>query len=97
MNDHHSAQTHIVGYGTYILIWLSLMSLSGLTVAVAGFDLGRWTVLTALAIATIKSALVLSVFMHMKFEDRLFRIFLFIAVLTLLIFFAMTFFDYAYL
>jgi cytochrome c oxidase subunit IV len=95
MNDQHSSQTHIVGYGTYILIWLSLMALSGITVAVAGFDLGKWTVITALVIASIKTGLVLSVFMHLKFENRLFRIFLYVALLTLLIFFVMTFFDYA--
>jgi cytochrome c oxidase subunit 4 len=95
MNDQHSSQQHIVGYGSYILIWLSLMAFSGITVAVAGFDLGKWTVITALVIASIKTWLVLSVFMHLKFEDRLFRIFLFVALLTLLIFFVLTFFDYA--
>ena len=71
------------------------MAFSGITVAVAGFDLGKWTVITALVIASIKTWLVLSVFMHLKFEDRLFRIFLFVALLTLLIFFVLTFFDYA--
>jgi cytochrome c oxidase subunit IV len=95
MNDQHTSHTHIVGYGSYILIWLSLMAFSGITVAVAGFDLGKWTVITALIIASIKTWLVLSVFMHLKFENRLFRIFLFIALLTLLIFFVLTFFDYA--
>jgi caa(3)-type oxidase subunit IV len=39
---------------------------------------------------------VLSIFMHLKFEDRMFRIFLLVALATLAIFLVLTFADYAF-
>jgi cytochrome c oxidase subunit IV len=47
-------------------------------------------------IAAIKSLLVLNIFMHLRFEDRIFRLFTTVAFVTFLIFIVMTFFDYAF-
>jgi cytochrome c oxidase subunit 4 len=94
--EHANGQPHVVGYGTFVLIWLGLLALTGITVSLAGINLGRWVIVTALVIASVKSTLVLNVFMHLKFEDRLFRIFLVVALATLAIFFTLTFFDYAF-
>ena len=87
---------HRVPYGEYILIWLGLLALTCLTVAFAGIDLGRWVIITALTIASVKSLLVLNVFMHLKYEDRMFRIFALVALVTFIIFISLTFFDYAF-
>ena len=92
----HRNEQHTAGYGEYTLVWLGLLGLTGLTVALAGIDLGRWVIATALVIAGIKSMFVLNIFMHLKSEDRLFRIFTAVAVVTLAIFFILTFFDYAF-
>jgi cytochrome c oxidase subunit 4 len=92
----HQNKTNDAGYGEYKLVWLGLLGLTGLTVALAGIDLGRWVIATALVIAGIKSMFVLNIFMHLKSEDRLFRIFTAVAVVTLAIFFILTFFDYAF-
>jgi cytochrome c oxidase subunit 4 len=92
----HQNKTNDAGYGEYTLVWLGLLGLTGLTVALAGIDLGRWVIATALVIAGIKSMFVLNIFMHLKSEDRLFRIFTAVAVVTLAIFFILTFFDYAF-
>ncbi|MCX8010235.1 MAG: cytochrome C oxidase subunit IV family protein, partial [Ignavibacteria bacterium] len=80
---------------TYIIVWLGLVSLTAITVAVAGIDLKKLTLITALTIASIKSLLVLTIFMHLKFEDKTFRIFVSIAFLTLIIFLVLTFTDYS--
>ncbi len=99
MSQHQSAhqeEVHEVSYGRYVLIWLGLVGLTGATVALAGIELGRWVIITALTIASIKGYLVLSVFMHLKFEDRVFRIFALATGITLMIFIALTFFDYAF-
>jgi cytochrome c oxidase subunit 4 len=99
MNDsheHNHAAGHTPGYLQFTLIWLGLVALTGITVALAGINLGRWVIITALTIASIKTLLVLNVFMHLKFEDRVFRIFVSVAVLTLAIFIGLTFFDYAF-
>lgn len=88
--------THIVSYARYIMIWFGLVMLTGTTVALSGMDLGRWIILTALTIASIKTTLVLAVFMHLRFEDRMYRLFVLIAGVTFLIFISLTFFDYAF-
>lgn len=91
-----SQTTHTVPYGHYVLLWFGLLALTALTVALAGIELGRWVIITALAIASIKSLLVLSVFMHLQFEDRVFRVFALVAFVTLMVFLVLTFFDYAF-
>jgi cytochrome c oxidase subunit IV len=83
-------------YGHYVLIWIGLVALTALTVALAGISLGRWVIFTALTIAGIKSTMVLFHFMHLRSEDRVFRIFVLAAILTLVIFVVLTFFDYAF-
>jgi len=88
-------KNHIVNYSTYIFVWLTLVTLTSLTVTVASLDLGFLSVLVALGIASLKALLVLLVFMHLRFDDRMFRIFVLISFITLLIFLVLTFFDYA--
>jgi cytochrome c oxidase subunit IV len=93
----HGAQAqHVVSYGQYVLIWLGLIALTCLTVALAGIDLGRWVIITALVIASVKGMLVLNIFMHLKFEEPVFRYFVLVALITFLIFISLTFFDYAF-
>jgi cytochrome c oxidase subunit 4 len=83
-------------YGHYVLVWFGLVALTALTVALAGIGLGRWVILTALTIAGVKSTMVLYNFMHLRTEDRVFRIFVAVALLTFTIFIVLTFFDYAF-
>ncbi|MBM4174984.1 MAG: cytochrome-c oxidase [Ignavibacteria bacterium] len=97
MSHHNENKTHVIGYGTYALVWLALVSFTGITVAVAGIDIGNFTIVVALLIASIKSILVLTIFMHLRFEDKVFRMFVFIAFLTLAIFIGLTFFDYSFI
>ncbi len=92
----HEHATHTVSYSRYVVIWFGLVALTSLTVALAGIELGRWVIITALVIASIKSLLVLNIFMHLRFEDRVFRLFTLVAFVTFLIFIVMTFFDYAF-
>ena len=92
----HNEASHVVSYGRYIMIWFGLVMLTGATVALSGIDLGRWIILTALTIASVKTTLVLGIFMHLNFEDKMFRLFALIAGVTFLIFISLTFFDYAF-
>ena len=93
MTEQHS---HIVSYRTFILVWLALLVLTGITVAVAQVNLGALNVWVALGIATLKSALVVMVFMHMKYETPLFKLALLAALAILAIFIGMTFLDVLY-
>lgn len=82
--------------GSLLLVYSGLLALTALTVALAGVDLGRWVIISALGIASAKTIMVANTFMHLKSEDRILRVFVGVALLTLAIFIGMTFFDYAF-
>lgn len=92
MNEQH----HIVSYRKLTGIWLALLALTALTVTITRVELGGYKVVGALAIACLKAGLVIAVFMHMKYEGRLLRWLLFLALLTLAIFIGLTFSDVLY-
>lgn len=94
--DHHNSEEHSFSYTPYLLIWISLLALTSITVTVSGLNLGNYTLLVAMGIAAIKSTLVINVFMHIKSEDPIFKVFLAISIFTLLIIFVLIFFDYLY-
>jgi len=81
---------HIIPYGIYFLVWLSLISLTVLTVTIAGIEIGRLALFVALSIAFVKSVLVVSYFMHIKFEELIFKFFLMVALVTLASIFILT-------
>jgi cytochrome c oxidase subunit 4 len=91
-----NADRHIVAYGTLTTVWLLLLALTAATVLVTRLDLGVWKVAAALAIASCKGGLVIAFFMQMKYEGRLLRWLLFVALVTLAIFIGFTFFDLLY-
>ena len=92
MNEQH----HIVSYRKLIGIWLALLALTALTVGITRAELGGYKVLGALTIASVKAGLVIAFFMHMKYEEKLLRWLLFLALVTLAIFIGFTFFDVLY-
>ncbi|HCE69149.1 MAG TPA: cytochrome-c oxidase [Geobacter sp.] len=93
--DRHE-QHHIIGYRKLTGIWLVLLILTALTVAITRVELGGYKVIAALTIACAKAGLVIAFFMHMKYEGRLLRWLLFLALVTLAIFIGLTFFDVLY-
>jgi len=87
---------HSHGYGIYVVVWLGLLALTGLTVAVAGINIGGFTVFTALIIASVKAYLVLAIFMHLRSESKMFTVFALVAAFFLIISFILLFSDYSY-
>jgi len=87
---------HVIGYGALAGVWLLLLVLTTLTVLVTRLDLGGYKVLAALTIASLKAGLVIAFFMHMKYEGRILRWMLFVALVTLAIFIGFTFLDVLY-
>ena len=94
MEDKKLNHENHISNTTYILVWLGLMGLTSLTVSVAGINFGAYTLLVALTIAAVKVFLVSTIFMHLKFADPIFKIFVAIVVLTLIVIFLLTFLDY---
>lgn len=64
-----SGDNHTVSFKTYLNILLALLFLTAVTVAVAQIDFGWFNAFIAMLIATIKGALVLLYFMHLKYDD----------------------------
>lgn len=90
-HDHHGP-----GFRTMIKVWAALLVLTVLTVGVTRFDFGFLNKAVALAIATSKALLVIMFFMHLKYENMVFRLMVFTAFVILAIFIGFTFFDTAY-
>ena len=90
-------QPHGTKYRTYILVWIGLVILTGMTFSSAGRNLGGWTVLIALAIAGTKSGLVLNYFMHLRSERlSIFRVIIPLVMAVFLVFILLTFADLAF-
>jgi cytochrome c oxidase subunit 4 len=92
-NDDHIAEMHHPTYGVYILVWIGLLSLTAITVAVAGINLGSLALTVALIIATVKSLFVVNFFMHVKFDNKVVKIFIGVCMIVFIIVLILTFFD----
>ncbi|HZK68661.1 MAG TPA: cytochrome C oxidase subunit IV family protein [Paludibacter sp.] len=88
--------THTIEYKTLSKILLVLLFLTFLTISVTSYHLGPFTVLVALLIAGLKSFLVLSNFMHLKYESLLLRILVAMVFVLFVVIVLITFIDYAY-
>lgn len=87
---------HIVSYRTYGLILLLLLVLTAVSVAVTQVELTRWTTAVALLLAGTKTTLVLAVFMHLKFDQRIFKVMVPLIILLLIVVIVITFLDYLF-
>jgi len=85
-----------VPYRTFVIVWALLLVLTAITVAVSRIHLGTLNIWVALGIASLKSALVIFFFMHLKYERLLFKLLLLLALVTLATFIGLTFFDVLY-
>jgi cytochrome c oxidase subunit 4 len=87
----------LIDYGTYFWVWAGLIILTGITVSVAGMQLGHWTVVLPLLIAGTKSGLILNYFMHLKSEKLLiFKVIIPLVMAVFLVFILLTFSDVAF-
>ena len=87
----------MLAYARYIYIWVALLVLTAITVTTASLNFGRVGILVVIAIAAIKSTLVLLYFMHLSTEKRLLlKLLVPIAICTLAIFIGLTFTDVMY-
>ena len=97
MSDHantHAQEHHIDSWQLYLGIWAALIVLTVLTTAVAFVDLGFFSVVVALGIATCKMLLVVLFFMHARHSSQLTKLALLGAVLWLGILLAMVSMDF---
>jgi len=75
-------------------VLLVLLILTTITILAIKIHLGAYTVLLALLIASVKVTIVLTYFMHLKFENSLLRIMVGSVFLLFAIVIGITFIDY---
>lgn len=87
-------KNHISTYRSLVTVLVILLALTTISVLITGIHLGPVTVAVALLIASVKVAIVITQFMHLKFEN----LFLKLAVSGVFTLFALviviTFIDY---
>lgn len=89
-------KNHIVPYRVYVIVLVALVALTLMSIGITNIELGKYTVAGALIFAVIKSFLVLTYFMHLKYDKLYIKLmvgFVF-AILTVTI--IVTFLDYLY-
>jgi len=91
----HEHSEHIVSPGTYLVIILTLLALTGITVAAAYVNLGRFNIVVALAIATVKATLVVLIFMHAKYVPQRTKLVIIAGIFWLALLLFLTLSDYA--
>jgi cytochrome c oxidase subunit IV len=87
-------ETHITEYRVYGWVLLVLLVLTTITITVTWIDLAAWSVAIALLIASVKVGIVLTYFMHLKFENSLFRVLVIMVLVIFTMVIVLTFFDY---
>jgi cytochrome c oxidase subunit 4 len=88
--------THVASYSHYLAVLVALLVLTTTSVLAINFHLGALTVALALLIATIKGALVMTFFMHLKSEYLLLRLLVIGVILFYISIVLVTFIDYSY-
>lgn len=87
---------HIVPYRTYGIILLILLVLTFASIAITGIELGEYTVAGALLFAVVKSYLVLTYFMHLKYDKPYIKIMVAFVFAVFVVVIVITFLDYLY-
>lgn len=79
----------------YLAIITTLLTLTGITVFAAFVDLGKFNIVVALLIATIKATLVVLIFMHAKYAPERTKLVIIAGIFWLALLLFMTLSDYA--
>ena len=87
-------QHEVVPKKVYFAVFGALMFFTASTVGVTFFDLGRFNLIIALAIAFTKATLVVFIFMHVRQSSPLTKLFVAAGLFWFAILIALTFSDY---
>jgi cytochrome c oxidase subunit 4 len=91
-----SEKNHIVPYKTYVFVLLALISLTLLSIAITTIELGGLAYAGALVFAIVKSFLVLTWFMHLKYDKLYIIVWVLFVFAVLIVTVVVTFLDYLY-
>ena len=84
---------HIIPLNVYFKVISALMVLTVVTVAASRVDFGAMNTVIAMLIASVKAFLVLSFFMHLKYDDKMFTVAFGTSVFFLIVLYFFTWVD----
>ena len=87
---------HIVPYKTYFLILLALVTFTFASVEITSIELGKYTVVGALLFSVFKTFLVLTFFMHLKYDKPYIKLMVAFVFAVFVVTIIITFLDYLY-
>lgn len=87
---------HIVPYSSYVWVLLALLVLTFASIGITNIELGGLTVAAALLFAVIKTYLVLTYFMHLKYDKPYIALMVLSVFLLFLVVIIVTFLDYLF-
>jgi cytochrome c oxidase subunit 4 len=85
---------HITPVRDYVLVWLALIILTFTTTGIAKIDLGTFNIVVAITIAVIKMSMVIWIFMGVRYQTTLTKLFVVAGFFWFLILIVMTAQDY---
>ena len=89
-----NGKTHISEYNQLAKVLIALLTLTLISVLITGIHLGPLTVAVALTIASVKVAIVIIYFMHVKYESLFIKMMVAGVFLLFAIVVVVTFIDY---
>jgi len=87
---------HIISYKKLLGVLGILITLTLLSVAITQIELSRWATIAALLIAGIKSTFVLLIFMHLRYDQRMFRVMVGLIIALVLVVIFITMLDFLF-
>jgi cytochrome c oxidase subunit 4 len=87
---------HVVPLRVYIIVLLALLVLTFASIAITSIELGVYTVVGALLFACVKTFLVLTYFMHLKYDKKYIRAMVAFVFAIFFVVIIITFLDYLY-
>ncbi len=87
---------HVVPYRVYIIILLTLLALTFASIGITSIEMGKFTVTAALVFACIKTYLVLTYFMHLKYDKKYIVAMVAFVFILFFVVIIITFLDYLY-
>ena len=87
---------HIVPYRVFFIVLIALLIFTFASIGITQIELGAYTVAGALLFAVIKSYLVLTYFMHLKYDKRYIKIMVGFVFAIFVVVIIITFLDYLY-
>jgi cytochrome c oxidase subunit 4 len=79
----------------YLVCWLALAVLTGVTFGLSGVDLGGWSLIVAMAIAVTKATVVVLFFMHLWDHHGANRLVFVVSILFVFVLIGITLLDVA--